>query len=321
MKIRFVHLVITAIGLALLPPLARAQPANPIPRIGYLSARVGTDEVSQSFVERLRELGYVEGRDLIIEYRWAAGKNERLVELAADLVRANLDLIVTVGTPCTLAAKQATQTIPIVFSLSHPVEKGIVASLSRPGGNLTGVEEPIYETKALELLKQAAPEITRVEYLYDPATGARVHFASDQDEARALGIILEPVPLREPGETERVFAALPADANGLLLASSAINVLARDRICTLAIQHRLPAAGNDLTFAKAGCLLSYGVDDADVARRRADYVDRILKGAQPADLPVELPTKFDLVLNLKTVKALGLAIPQSILARADEVIE
>ena len=241
------------------------------------------------------------------------GKNERLAALAADLVRARLDLIVTVGTPCTLAAKQATRTIPIVFSLSHPV--------ARPGGNLTGVEEPIYETKALELLKQAAPEVTRVEYLHDPATGARIHFASDQDEAHALGIILEPVPLREPDETERVFAALPADANGLLLASSAINGLARHRICALAMQRHLPTAGNDLGFDRAGCLLSYGVDDADVARRRADYVDRVLKGAQPANLPVELPTKFDLVINLKTAKVLGLSMPQSILARADEVIE
>jgi putative tryptophan/tyrosine transport system substrate-binding protein len=160
-----------------------------------------------------------------------------------------------------------------------------------------------------------------VEYLHDPATGARIHLASDQDEAHALGIILEPVPLREPDETERVFAALPADANGLLLASSAINGLARHRICALAMQRHLPTAGNDLGFDRAGCLLSYGVDDADVARRRADYVDRVLKGAQPANLPVELPTKFDLVINLKTAKVLGLSMPQSILARADEVIE
>ena len=321
MGTRFVQGLIAAFVLALLQLIIRAQADDKIWRIGHLSARPGPYEYSEIFVQRLKELGYVEGRSLAIEYRWAAGRNERLPELASELVRAKVDLIVTVGTPPTLAAKQATQTIPIVFSLSHPVEKGIVASLAHPGGNITGVEEPIYETKALELLKQAAPGVSRVEYLHDPTTGASVHFASDQDQVRALGITLEPVPLREPGETEAVFAALPADANGLMLAGSAINVLARHRICALAVQRHLPTAGNDLAFARAGCLLSYGVDDADVARRRADYVDRILKGARPADLPVELPTKFDLVINLKTAKELGLTIPLSLFARAEEVIE
>jgi putative ABC transport system substrate-binding protein len=320
-SIRGSRRLIAAFVFALLLPIVRANADDKIWRIGHLSARPGPYESSQIFIQRLKELGYVEGRSLIVEYRWAAGRNDRLAELASDLVRAKVDLIVTVGTPPTFAAKQATQTIPIVFSLSHPVEKGIVASLAHPGGNITGVEEPIYETKALELLKQVAPGVSGVEYLHDPATGASAHFASDQDQARTLGITLQPIPLREPGETEAVFAALPADATGLLLASSAINVLARDRICSLATQRRLPTAGNDLAFARAGCLLSYGVDDADIARRRADYVDRILKDARPADLPVELPTKFALVINLKTAKELGLAVPLSLLARADEVIE
>jgi putative tryptophan/tyrosine transport system substrate-binding protein len=321
MTVRTVHRLIAAFALACLPFVADAEPADKIPRIGYLSARAGPDEYSQFFARRLRELGYVERGNLVIEYRWAAGRNERLAELAADLVRANVDLIVTVGTPSTLAAKQATGTIPIVFDLSHPVEKGIVASLARPGGNITGVAQPVYEVKALQMLKEAAPQVSWVAFFYDPATGAGFHLASDRDQARTLGVTLEPVALRAPGETDGVFAALPEDVNGLLLANSTINALARDRICALAAERRLPAAGNDPAFARAGCLLSYGVGDADLARRLAGYVDRILKGAQPADFPVEQPTKFDLIINLKTAKELGLTIPWWLLARTEEVIE
>jgi putative tryptophan/tyrosine transport system substrate-binding protein len=323
---RSVHRLIAAAALALLPLLAGAQAAEKIPRIGYLAIAAGPDDSSQGFLQGLRELGYVEGQNLVIEYRWAAGRNERLPELAAKLVSANVDLIVTAGTPATLAAKQATPAIPIVFNAAAPVEKGIVASLARPGGNLTGIALVSFVTKSLELLKEAAPGVSSVAFLYDPATlvgavGGVAGLRPFQDGARTIGITLEPAALHEPDETDGVFAALPADTNGLLLENSGVNILARDRICALAAQRRLPAAGNALSFARAGCLISYGEDIIDISRRKAGYVDRILKGAQPADLPVEQPTKFDLIINLKTAKELGLTIPRSLFARAEEVIE
>jgi putative ABC transport system substrate-binding protein len=312
-----------ALTFAVLPVMVSAQPASKIWRIGYLwgGSNPAVSAQLQGFVQRVHELGYVEGQNLVTEYRGAAGRNERLPELAADLVRANVALIVAQGTPAALAAKEATRTIPIVFSGSHPVEKGIVASLARPGGNITGIAIPVHEVKALEMLKLAAPEVSRVPYLYDPATLQDIFLTSDREQARALGITLEPVSLRAPEETDRVLAALPREANGLLLDTSQPTFLARDRICALATQRRLPSAGTDRDFVSAGCLLGYGVDFGWVGRRRADYVDRILKGAQPADLPVEQPTKFDLVINLKTAKELGLTIPWSLLMRAEEVIE
>jgi putative ABC transport system substrate-binding protein len=247
-----------------------------------------------------------------------------LPELAAGLVNANVVLIVTGGTPATLAAKQATQTIPIVFTMSAPVEKGIIASLAHPGGNLTGIALISQTIKSLELLKDAVPGVSHVALLYDPSTyprGMEPYLISNRHQAEALNITLEPVSLHEPGETDQVFMALPADMNGLLLQNSNINLVARDRICELATQRRLPTAGNDLLFASSGCLLSYGEDLADITRRTADYVDRILRGSQPADLPAEQPTKFDLIINLKTAQELGLTLPWSLLMRADEVIE
>jgi putative ABC transport system substrate-binding protein len=323
MTVRSAHRLVAAFALAVLPLSGGAQPADKIPRIGYLWGGSNPTVSAQvhGFVQRIGELGYVEGQNLFIEYRGAEGRNERLPELAADLLRANVVLIVAQGTPAAVAAKEATQTIPIVFSGSHPVEKGIVASLARPGGNITGIAIPVHEVKALEMLKQAAPEVSRVPYFFDPATLQDIFLISDREQARALGIMLEPVALRAPDETDRVFAALPGEANGLLLDTSQPTFLARDRICALAAQRRMPSAGTDRDFVSAGCLLSYGVDFGWIGRRRADYVDRILKGAQPADLPVEQPTKFDLVINLKTAKELGLTIPGSLLMRADEVIE
>jgi putative ABC transport system substrate-binding protein len=312
-------------ALALLPLLTGAQPGDEIWRIGYLSTAAGLTEQTQIFLHRLRELGYVEGQNLVVEYRWAAGKDERFAELASDLVRANVDLIVALGTPATLAAKQATPRIPIVFVAGDPVEKGIVASLAHPAGNLTGLALIASDSKPLELLKDAAPGMSSVAYLYDPATlpgtwgNARLEWY--QDQARILDIALEPVALSKPGETEEVFVALPAGTNGLLLQSSPVNFLAQARICALAAAHRLPSASTDNGAAAAGCLISYGEDQADIARRRADYVDRILKGTPPADLPVEQPTTFKLIINLKTAKALGLTIPNLLLFRADEVIE
>jgi putative ABC transport system substrate-binding protein len=311
---------------ALLLLMGGAEAADKIWRIGYLSFAEGPNKLTQGFLRRLQELGYIEGHNLVIEYRWAAGKNERLPDLAAELVRANVDVIVSSGTPGTLAAKNATSTIPIVFSLADPVGKGIIASLAHPGGNLTGIGYISNSLKPLELLKEAVPAISHVAFLFDPATiphliGGQEWVLANQAQAQTLGIRLEPVALREPADTDRVFTTLPANRNGLLLENSGINFLARDRICELARQRRLPAAGNDLGFARSGCLLSYAEDGADVFRRKADYVDRILKGARPMDLPVEQPTEFDLIINLKTASELGLTIPWPLVARAEEVIE
>jgi len=312
---------VAAFALFLL--ITDAQPADKIPRIGYLATGPGPTENTRFFVQRLGELGYVEGQNLIIEYLWAAGENQRLPELAADLVRANVDLIVTGGTPATLAAKQATPRIPVVFVIANPVGKGIIASLARPGGNLSGIGLISEQVKPLELLKEAAPAVSHVVYLYDPATfsGTGEWLMTNRAQAETLGVRLEPVALRGPNETDGVFTALPAGINGLLLENSGINQMARDRICALAMERRLPTAGNDPRFARSGCLLSYGEDQADISRREAVYVARILKGARPADLPTEQPTKFDLIINLKTANELGLTVPWQLLVRAEEVIE
>jgi putative tryptophan/tyrosine transport system substrate-binding protein len=228
--------------------------------------------------------------------------------ISAEMHAANVDLIVTGGTPATLAAKQATPTIPIVFTASAPVEKGIIASLARPGGNLTGVALVSTMIKPLERLKDAASGVSHVALLYDPATfprGAEQFLTPTRRQAETLNIALWPVVLQKPGDTDKVFMALPADTNGLLLEDSNVNLFARDRICELATQRRLPAVGNHLLFASSGCLLSYSEDLVEVNRLVADYVDRILRGAQPADLPTEQPTKFDLIINLKTAKELA----------------
>jgi len=326
MNTRLVSRIVAAFALALLASMTGAQPADKISHIGFLSIMAGPTKGTRIFVRALGELGYVEGENLIIEYRWAAGKNGLLPELAADLVRTKVDLIVTGGTPATLAAKQATPTIPIVFAIANPVEKGIVASLARPGGNLTGLGLVSDQLKPLEFLKEAAPEVSRVVYLYDPATspggiGSEDWLKTNRDRVKPLRVELEAVALHEPGETDSVFSALPARTNGLLIENSNINYIAGDRICALAIQHHLPTATNDHRLTDSGCLLSYGEDNDDMGRRRAGYVDRILRGARPADLPVEQPTKFDLIINLKTAKQLGLTIPWSLLALAEEVIE
>jgi putative ABC transport system substrate-binding protein len=315
-------LLIAAV-LVLLSGIASAEPADKIARIGFLAVSSGPGKYFPVFIQRLGELGHIEGKNLVIEKRWAE-KTEQLPELAAGLVRANVNLIVAGGTPATVAAKQTTATIPIVFIASNPVEKGIIASLARPGGNLTGIALVSQTLKPLERLKEAAPGISHVALLYDPATfprGVEPYLMSNRRQVETLNVTLEPVALREPDDTDKVFMALPADTDGLLLEDSNINVSARDSICGLANQRRLPAAGNHLLFASSGCLLSYGEDLVDLNRRLAGYVDRILRGAQPADLPAEQPTRLDLIINLKTAKELGLTVPVSLIMLADEVIE
>jgi ABC-type uncharacterized transport system substrate-binding protein len=272
---RRIGLVFT-LSLTLASLAAEAQTGK-VYRIGFLSLATGPMDLSDSFLRGLRELGYVEGQNLV-EYRWAAGKNERLAGLAAELVGAGVDVIVTAGSPATIAAKQATGTLPIVFgSAALPVENGLVASLAHPGGNVTGIALVVHDIKALDMLKETSPGISRVAYVYDPfffpGTHGQARLASYQDQARTLGITLEPTALRTPGETDRVFAALTTGTRGLLLPSTSANTLARDRICALAAQRRLPAIGTDRRFAIAGCLMSYGENLADLYRRAATYVD------------------------------------------------
>jgi putative ABC transport system substrate-binding protein len=317
-----VALFIAALGA----PAVGAKAADKIPRIGYLSPTAGPTTRTESFLQGLRELGYVEGRNIVLEYRWAGGKNERLPDLASDLVGAGVDLIVAGGTPATVAAMKVTRTIPIVFgSAADPVEKGIVASLAHPGGNVTGLAAFVDYDKPLQLLKEAVPQVTRVAFIYEPASlpGAYLEASLSRlaDYARALDVTVQPIVLRGPGDAELAFQAIASGTNGVLIDSVAPALLARDRICALAMQHRLPAISFARSFADAGCLMTYGEDLDDMFRRAAGYVDKILKGARPSDLPVEQPTKFDLVVNLKTARALGIELPQAILLRTTEVIE
>jgi putative ABC transport system substrate-binding protein len=306
--------------------LAAAQSTNKVWRIGYLSSRKGPSELSRSFVRGLRELGYVEGQNLLVEYRFAIGRNERLPELAAELVHARVDLIGTEGTPSTLAAIRATNTIPIVFgSLQDPIEKGIVASLAHPGGNVTGNALIGDHIKPLELLKEAVPAVSTVAFIYDPLTRPGAYGEAKlkelQDHARTLDIIVRPLALGDPDDVENVFAALPAETNGLLFENSAINLLAQERICELGAQRRLPTVGTFPEFSHSGCLMSYGENLPLLYRRAASYVDKIFKGGNASDLPVQQATKFELVVNVRAAKALGLTIAESFLVRADEVIE
>jgi putative ABC transport system substrate-binding protein len=314
-------------GAAAVWPLATyAQRGERVWRIGWLSPASGPGRTTQSFLQGMQERGYVEGKNLNIEYRWSAGKSEPLEQLAVDLVRMGVDVIVSVGTPATLASKLATSTIPIVFAAAGaPIEKGLVNSLGRPSGNVTGLALITDDIKSLEILKEIVPGISRAAFIYDPNTlpgrFGETWLSAARARSRRLKVDLRPVTLSNPDDTSQVLAALPATADALLIGNSSNNILVRGRICTLAAQRRLPTASNERAFADAGCLMSYGEDQRDMHRRAATYVDKIFKGAKPADLPVEQPTKFQLVINLKTAKALGLAIPDTVLARADDVIE
>jgi putative ABC transport system substrate-binding protein len=311
-------------------PLAGgAQPAaSKTARIGYLSSQSASGEQAyrEAFRQGLRDLAYVEGRNLVIEYRWADGNYERLPGLAKELVGLNVDLIVSVGgPPAARAAKAATTSIPVVFVSGSAVEAGIVPSLARPGGNLTGFDvlAEELEAKRLELLKEMLPRVTQVAVLWNPGTpeGEVQHHRLDR-AALAVGVKLRFLAARHPAELDGVFAALGRERSDALLVSTdpMFNSEAR-RIVRWTAGARLPAIHFSSIFPDGGGLVSYGADIAAVYRHAASYVDRILKGARPGDLPVEQPTRFELVINRKTAKALGLTIPPSVLARADEVIE
>ena len=316
-------------GTLLTAPLpAEAQQAPKIARIGYLGGISAVPQIHEAFLQGLQDLGYVVGRNVVIEYRDPEGKYERLPVLAAELVALKVDVIVCSGTPMALAAKQATRTIPIVFVAVDPVTSGLVSSLARPGGNLTGLASLIPDLvgKCLELLNQAVPRVNRVAVLWLPgALGERTekNMLTGADEAaRALGVQLQFVEARRPADLDRAFSEMTkAHAGALAVLPSIILVRERRRLVDLAAKNRLPAIYTQTEFVDARGLMFYGPNTADLHRRAAAYVDKILKGAKPADLPIEQPTKFELLINLKTAKALGLPIPPSLLARADQVIE
>ncbi|MEP6943979.1 MAG: ABC transporter substrate-binding protein [Betaproteobacteria bacterium] len=311
------------------PLMARAQQAGKVYRIGYLSApsRESVEQALQGFKRALRELGLVEGQNLIIEYRWADGKIERLPELAVELVRLNLDLIIAPAGSAALAAKNATSSIPIVMMFpADPVELGLVASLRRPGGNITGTTSapgPEIFGKQLQILKEAVPHVARVAILTNPADPtSAIQLREVVAASRSLGIRLQQVAAQGPEEFDSAFAAMARErAEALLVSRGTTFLVNRARIAELAVKGRLPTMTSFRESVEAGGLMAYAVNMTDFIGRAAVYVDKILKGAKPADLSVEQPTKFELVINLKTAKALGLAIPQSLLASADAVIQ
>jgi putative ABC transport system substrate-binding protein len=321
--------VVLTLGLFVAPLRAGAQATTRPARIGFLAAS-GNPESTQAFRRGLHELGYVEGRNLVTEIRSAEGKPERLPALAAELIALKVDVIVAAGgMSAALAAKQATKTIPIVFSaVDDPVTSGLVASLARPGGNLTGLAllSPELVGKCLEQIKEAVPWVSRVAVLWQPGTAperAERDMLKETDlAAGALGLRLPIVRAYGPEDFPRAFAEIKRrQADALTVLSSPVFAGQRRRIAELAIKNRLPTVFAFRSYVDAGGLMSYGPDMADLFRRAATYVDKILKGAKPADLPVEQPTTFELVVNLKTAKALGLTVPDTLLGRADEVIE
>jgi len=319
-----------AAALLAVAVIAAAQQPKKIVRIGYLSSfdPAGESARSEGIRLALRELGYIEGQNITIEYRYAEGKRERLSEVATELVRLKVDIILAAGgTGIIQAAKNATKTIPIVMTGggSDPVEAGLVESLARPGGNVTGITTFARQLagKRLELLREAVTKLVRVAALYDPANSNDIVEVKEllAADARALKLTIQPWEIRAVDDFENVFAALNKQRpDGLYVTGSPLMGADRNRIADFAIKSRLPSVSNR-TYVDAGGLMSYGADLADSYRRIAIYVDRILKGAKPADLPVEQPTKFELVINLKTAKQIDLMIPQKVLARADKVIK
>jgi ABC-type uncharacterized transport system substrate-binding protein len=309
---------------------ASAQQPKKVPRIGYVSSGDAASDSARAEGIRLalRERGYIEGQNIATEYRYADGKRDRTPELAAELVRLKVDIIVVSGAAGAVqTAKNATKTIPIVMvgGGGDPVRAGLIDSLARPGGNVTGLTNLLIELgdKRLELLKEAVPKLARVAVLYDPANPNHVvELKEVQPAARALRLTLQPQEVRAADGFEKVFAGLNKQRpDGLYVPTGGLMNANRKRIAGLALKSRLPSMYGRREAVAAGGLMSYGADEADIYRRVAYYVDRILKGAKPADLPVEQPTKFELVINLKTAKQIGVTIPQSVLYRADKVIK
>ena len=322
---RRAFLGIAATGLATAPFAAHGQRESNVPRIGYLTPGTGANE--DLFWTELRRLGYVEGRNIAVEYRSAQGDLDKLPAFAAELVRLKVDIIVAVVTRASLAAKQATATIPIVIvAVSDPVASGLVSNLARPGGNITGtcgVGADVV-AKQLELVRTLLPNAVRVTALWNPSnrTFQQQLLNEAMSAARKLRLQLQSVEARAPDDLDRAFVAISKGRpDALLILADPMFGSNAKRIADLALEHHLPAVSMIRTFAEAGVVATYGQSFADSFRRAATYVDKILKGAKPGDLPVEQPTKIELIINLKTAKALGLTVPQSLLLRADEVIQ
>jgi putative ABC transport system substrate-binding protein len=318
--------ILVAVVLLAVGVIAQAQQPKKVPRIGFLAAPSQSffSARAEGFRQGLRDLGYIEGKNILIEYRYAEGNQGRLPDLAAELVSLKVDVIVASGAGG-LAAKNATQTIPIVFaSVPDPVATGLVDSLARPGGNVTGLSNlaPELSGKRLELLKEIVPKITRVAFLWSSGTGNRVTEKETRAAARALGLQFQSLELHDSKDFDTVFeAATKNRAQALLTSTSSFLNTHQARIIEFATKNRLPAMYGEPEFVDAGGLMSYTPNAADLFRRAAVYVNKILKGAKPADLPVEQPKKFEFVINLKTAKQIGVTIPPNVLARADRVIK
>jgi putative ABC transport system substrate-binding protein len=327
MSKKVICLALSAILLALVLPTQAQQPKK-VPRIGILW--IYSPDIASSFAEAFRQglrgLGYVEGQNIALEERWAEGRFDRLPSLAAELVRLNVDIIVTASTPAAQAGQQATRSIPIVMTnVSDPVESGLVSSLARPGGNVTGLSlmHPDLSGKRLELLKEIIPKVSRVAVLSNSSNPIIPPLLRETEAAaRALGVQLQVVEVRGPTEFDSAFSAMTRDrAGALVVLPDGIFQNERRRIAALAAKSRLPAIYAWREAVDAGGLMAYGASVPDIFRRAAVYVDKILKGTKPADLPVEQPTKFELVINLKAAKQIGLTVPPNVLARADKVIK
>lgn len=319
-----VLIVLLALGILAVPLAAEAQQPTKVRRIGVLWP-VADDANLEVFRKALRELGHVEGQDILLEYRYARGKDELLPDLAAELVRLKVDLILTWGVTAARVAKKATTTIPIVNgSMSDPVGAGLVPSLARPGGNLTGLtsQTPVLSGKRVELIKEMVPRLSRVAVLSTPNPTARLGLRETEVAARSMGLTLQALEVRGPNDFDAAFSAMARErAEALIVLADLMFVHHLKRLADLAAKHRLPTTHFSQEFVEAGGLMSYSPSFSDMFGRAAIYVDKILKGAKPADLPIEQATKFELVINLKTARALGLTVPQSALVLADRVIE
>jgi putative ABC transport system substrate-binding protein len=318
--------VLLVLAALVLPLASEAQQVGNVARIGILRSGSPPDPFVEAFRHGLRELGYVEGRNIVIEYRWANGRDEQLPALAADLVRVKVDVIVASGLPALLASKHATSEIPIVMAASgDPVRFGLVTSFSRPGGNVTGfaVQNDELAGKWVQLLKEAIPGVSRVAALADRNVARSQQISTAEVAARSVGVRLQVLRVDRPDDFEATFVeAKRSRAQALIILSSPFFSTHRARLVELAARHRLPTMYHQREFVEgSGGLISYGADFHDLFRRAATYVDKILKGAKPGDLPVEQPSKFELVINLRTAKALGMTMPLSLLQRADQVIE
>ncbi len=318
--------VIVALTALASPIVAQAQQPSKVPRIGVLSNFAAPDPQVETLKQGLRELGWIEGQNVGLDSRYTNGKLERLPQLAADLIRLKVDVIVTGGEAGIRAAREATNTIPIVMAVSgDPVGTGLIASLSKPGGNITGLSLLASDLggKRLEILKEAVPKVSRVAVLWNPTNPVKaLELKSTEVAARTLGVTVTSNEVRAPKDFDRAFASIARERhNALILLSDPLIRGHKTQIAEFAVKRRLPMIGELRELADAGGLMTYGASLLDLYRRAATYVDKILKGAKPGDLPVEQPTKYEMIINLKTAKALGLTIPQSILIRADEVIQ